>query len=453
MVNNSQKNILLISLDDAVAFWKYKTLLGEPLQTPNLDRICSQSTSFHSAYCQAPVCSPSRASFMSGLSPHQTGVTSSNSRYFDTVSPQKMWPSTLRDEGYHCVPGGKVMRGYRALPQEVHEAIFSTPYSEIYRKFSLAARASTYADGAPPDQISYGGRRGGLATTTEAGDKELYDNQVADSAIEFLNSYDQDGPFYREVGFQSPHGPWTTPQRYKDQYRFKRFRQPEDWAQGFDVKAVPEDLISPNIDISRNRFWRQSVRNYYSALSYADYQVGRVWDALKASPHAENTLVVIVSDHGFHMGERNWFGKSTLWEQVANVPLIIHDPTQSEGKTIHDPVALVDLGPTVMDYLGLPPIPDSPGRSLLPQLAGEQVPDRTVPTFFHGHAAVRKGKYRFIRYSTGAEQFFDLSQDWWQTKDLGPDHPDYAEIKQAHAECCQAYGMQLAPAVAALETT
>lgn len=451
MVHSSKKNILLISLDDAVAFWKYRSLFGTTLETPNFDRICAQSTSFQSAYCQAPVCSPSRASFMSALSPHQTGVTSSDSNYFDRVSPTKMWPGRLRQQGYHCVPGGKVMRGYRALPQEVHEAIYSTPYSEIFRKFSTGRRKRNFPKGQIPDHIAYGGHRDGLATMTVESDNKLYDHQVADSAIDFLASYDQDAPFYREVGFQSPHGPWTTPRRFKEQYNFKNIHQPKDWRAGFDSDGVPEDLIDPNIDSSRLRFWRQSVRNYFSAVSYADYQIGRVWDALKASKHAHNTLVVILSDHGFHLGERNWFGKSTLWEQVANVPLILHDPTQPKGQAVHDPVALVDVGPTIMDYLGLPPIEDSPGRSLLPQLAGARAPDRVVPTFFHDHAAVRSGPYRFIRYSTGAEQFFDLSKDWWQTKNLGSDHPDYTAVKQAHTHCCNAFGLHWQPNNGSLE--
>jgi arylsulfatase A-like enzyme len=352
-----------------------------------------------------------------------------------------MWPRQLRKHGYHCEPGGKVMRGYRALPQEIHEAIYSTPYAEIFRKFSTGRRKRNFPKGQIPDHVAYGGHRDGLATMTTDSDNRLYDHQVADSAIEFLTSYDKEAPFYREVGFQSPHGPWTTPRRFKEQYNFKNIRQPKEWKTGFDLGGVPEDLIDPNIDNTRHRFWRQSVRNYFSAVSYADYQIGRVWEALKSSPHAKNTLVVILSDHGFHLGERNWFGKSTLWEQVANVPLILHDPARPRPQVVQDPVALVDIGPTIMDYLGLPPIADSPGRSLLPQLAGEQMPGRVVPTFFHDHAAVRCGKYRFIRYSDGTEQFFDLSRDWWQTKDLGPQHPDYAAVKAAHAACCKTFGL------------
>ena len=331
------------------------------------------------------------------------------------------------------------MRGYRALPTEVHETI----YSDKPKKLRMGRQKNFYADGKIPDHIEFGGFRGGMATTTAQSDKDLYDNQVAESAMYFLNNYDQDAPFYRDVGFQSPHGPWTTPLRFKEMYNAQNFKQPKDWAGGFVENAIADEICGKTIDNSRIRFWQKSVRNYFSSLSYADYQLGRVWDALKSSRHAENTLVVILSDHGLHLGERDRFTKCSLWEQVANVPLIIHDPAQPAGQVVSDPVGLIDVGPTVMEYLGLPPLDDSPGRSLLAQMNWERDPDRAVPTFYFGNAGVRKGKYRYIRYSDGSTQLFDLSQDWWQTHNLGEGHPDYQKMKEAHAACCKEYGLDL----------
>ena len=123
----ARKNLVLISFDDMVAVWRYRTAFGPLLLTPNLDRICAQSTAFHAAYAQVPVCSPSRASFMSGLAPHQTGVLNSDRDYFDKIPPEALWPYRLRQAGYHCSSGGKVMRGYVPLPGDVHEKIFSDP--------------------------------------------------------------------------------------------------------------------------------------------------------------------------------------------------------------------------------------------------------------------------------------------------------------------------------------
>ncbi len=443
----AQKNILLISLDDAVAYWRYKAIFGIELKTPNLDRICAQSTAFQSAYCQAPVCSPSRASFMSGKSPHQTGVTGSDKNYFEKILPEDMWPYRLRQNGYFCSSGGKVMRGFVPLPGDIHKVLFS----DRRRRFTTDRRKMySGQEGDPPDtieRIEYGGFRGGLATLNETDDKWFYDHQVADSAKVFLNKHPVDKPFYREVGFSGPHGPWTTPKRFKEMYNPRFIKQPKAWADGFDENAHMLAETTQNIDTSKVKHWQKSVRNYFSALTHTDQHLGRVWDALKTSRHADNTIVILVSDHGFHLGERNLFRKHTLWEQVANVPLIIHDPDHPIAQVVTDPVGLIDVGPTVMDYLDLPPIKGSVGRSLRPQMQLDRVPDRAVPTFLHDNAAVRKGKYRFIRYGDGTTQFYDLSNDWWQTRDLGPDHPDYADMQLAHADCCKEYGLDLdAPA-------
>lgn len=434
MAANDRKNVLLISFDDAVAFWKYKTAFGEALQTPNLDRICAQSTAFHAAYCQAPVCSPSRASFMSGQSPHHSGVTDRYKQYFDRIPPRSMWPYKLKEAGYFCSSGGKVMQGFTPLPPEVHETLFS----DAPKKFRVDWQIP------PAIAIEYGGHRSGWAAKDEKDDTRFYDHQSASSAISFLKDHDGATPFYREVGFYGPHGPWITPRRFKDQYDLKKIKKPAAWRAGFDESPFMEANATTNMDNTRFDRWRRSVRNYFSALSHVDHHLGRVWDALKASPHADNTLVIILSDHGHHLGERNRFRKHTLWEQVANVPLIIHDPDQPVAQVVSDPVALLDVGPTVMDYVGLPPLEKSVGRSLRPQVNWARDPDRAVPTFFRNSAGVRKGKYRFIRYEDGSTQFFDLAKDWWQTRDLGPEHPDYAAMRAAHAACCKDYGLDVA---------
>ncbi|MCR8726252.1 sulfatase-like hydrolase/transferase [Frigidibacter sp. ROC022] len=442
MGRTAAMNVILISLDDAVAFWNYKSIFGEALQTPNLDRICAQSTAFHAAYCQAPVCSPSRASFMSGKSPHQTGVTASDKNYFDKIPPESMWPYLLKQNGYFCSSGGKVMRGFAPLPGDIHDTL----YSDRRRRFKSARRKRFYDSETmpgPDKQVELGGFRGGLATVNEEEDQDYYDYQVADSAELFLGRYSRDAPFYREVGFAGTHGPWMTPLRFKEMYRVKSIQKPEAWKAGFGESAFMELNYPGNIDNSRLKFWKNSVRNYFSALTHTDLHLGRVWDAIKASPHADNTLVVILSDHRLHLGERNRFRKHTLWEQVANVPLIIHDPRRPREQVVNDPVALMDIGPTVMEYLGLPPLADCVGRSLVPQMEGESVPDRAVPTFLEQSAGIRKGKFRFIRYGDGTTQLYDLSADWWQTKELGPDHPDHAAMRAAHAACCKEYGFDV----------
>ncbi len=436
--STAPRNVLLISLDDCVAFWKYKFIFGDELQTPNLDLISAQSTIFQSAYCQTPVCSPSRASFMTSKSPHQIDVLKSDKHYINRLDPEMFWLHTLKQRGYFCSSGGKVIQGYRPLPADLHKTFFS----DEAKVFSLWRRDRRLRSGRARSSVAettYGGFRGGPATVEKKDDARYYDHQVAVSARRFLQHYDGDAPFYREVGFSGPHGPWKTPAHYKERYDPGKLQQPADWANGFDPSPFMEATTPESFDRNNLAFWQASVRNYFSALTHVDHHVGRVWRSLKKSPYADDTLVILLSDHGMHMGERNMFRKHTLWEQVAAVPLIIHDPRAPVGQVVDDPVGLVDVGPTIMDYLDLPPLKDTPGQSLRPQVEQNRNPDRVVPTFYDESAAVRTGKYRFIRYADSSTEFFDLSQDWWQTRNLGPDHHDFPDAQAAFSACMHEY--------------
>ena len=433
-----KKNILLISFDDAVAFWHYRSVFGAALQVPNLDRICTKATAFHAAYAQAPVCGPSRASFMSGRTPYQLGVFDNSIEVFDVLPASQMWSVRLKEAGYFCSSGGKLHHNFKPLNRKDQAAIYSDGRKKFLDDMSLKP-------GAPARK--FGGHRGGWATTDPKDDPAYYDHQSASSAVDFLNSYDGAAPFYREVGFFSPHGPHITPARFKEMYDPATFIQPASWADGFPdddflSKLVPE---GDKKDLANLAYWRACVRNYFSAYSHGDHHLGRVWDALQASPHADTTLVVICSDHGFHLGDRNRFSKFTLFEQVAGVPLIIYDPAQPGGQIITDPVAMLDLGPTVLDYGGLPKPADFLGRSLMPYLHGQTDPDRAVLTIWHGSVAIRKGRYRMIRYEDGSTQLFDITTDLWQQTELGPSHPAYDAMLSSLIQTQQDYGQTTGP--------
>lgn len=290
---------------------------------------------------------------------------------------------------------------------------------------------------------SFGGHRKGWATTNPKDDETYYDHEAADSAIDFLQSYDGEGPFYREIGFHSPHGPHLTPARFKEMYNEENFTRPSAWNTCFDENAYCDEHMEQNqfLKSGDETWWRKSVRNYFSALSHGDYQFGRVWDALRTSQHADNTIVVILSDHGFHLGNRNQYRKTTLWEQVARVPLIIFDPSRPSRQDIHDPVALLDLGPTLLDLAGLPAFDESlPGRSLAPALSGNRDPNRAVPTFYRDNASIRKGDFRFILYEDGSTQLFDIKEDYWQINNLGEGHAMHAPMREALRASCEAHG-------------
>jgi arylsulfatase A-like enzyme len=217
--------------------------------------------------------------------------------------------------------------------------------------------------------------------------------------------------------------------------------QPESWITSDPMNEFADTYFpkSPPMANKRVRWWKQSVRSYYSAYSHGDHHLGRLWRALKNSRHADNTIVIILADHGFHLGNRDRFQKSTLWEQVAAVPLVIHAPDAATGKIVSDPVALIDVGPTVMDMLGMDHIKDCPGQSLSPIMNGATDPHRAIPTFSVDSASVMYKSHRFIRYADGSRELFDLSNDYWQINDLGRDSPIYSEISEQLDACYAQY--------------
>jgi len=416
----SAKNILLVSFDDAVAPWPYKDVLGEPLQLPNLDRLCSVATTFKSAYAQSPICGASRGSMMTSLLPHQLGIFDNSTFVFEKIDTGACWVFQLKQSGYFCSSGGKVHHkptlnsgDYRAL------------YSDDPQSFSSDLRM--------PREMrkrskSFGGSRKGRGALDGVDDDFFFDKQSADSAIEFLSQYDGAAPFYREVGFFSPHGPHITPARFKETYDHSKFKKPDSWNGYIADSPYVIENITENEEFRDNEYWQKSIRNYFSTYSHGDYHLGRILDALRSSRHASDTVVIILSDHGFHLGNRNLFRKTTLWEQSLQVPFVVYDPEFPTGREIDDPVALIDIGATVLDFAGVNLPQGTQGRSLRPMMHGERDPDRVIPSFYKNWMTIRKGDFRIIRYSENDYQLFDVKTDFWQLNDLGPDHAMFAPM-------------------------
>ncbi len=428
-----RKNILLVSFDDGVAPWPLKTAFREPLQTPNLDRLCEVSTAFHSAYAQAPICGPSRASMMTTMMPTELGIVDNTTFVFDKVPPETGWSHALKAGGVFCSSGGKLHHRYKPLARPHHHALYSDGRKAFADDMGLpeALRRRSKA---------FGGFRRGVGTPDGEYDDSFYDARSAGSAIDFLNGYDGDRPFYREVGFYSPHVPHITPARFKEMYDVANFQRPADWTGYVADSPYVQAAYAERAEFRSEDFWQKSVRNYFSAYSHGDHHLGRVLEALRASRHAANTVVIVLSDHGFHLGNRNLYRKTTLWEQSLHVPFVIFDPDSPVGRVVEDPVGLIDLGPTVLDFAGVAMPARRHGRSLRPCLSGARDPDRAIPSFYRENAAIRKGRYRIIRYADGSHQLFDVIEDYWQLRDLGTTHPAFAEMRAALDRCAAECG-------------
>lgn len=427
----TRKNIILITVDDGNAFWRYRDVFGAKLLTPGLDRIFDASAAFTSAYCQTPICGPSRASLLSGLAPHQTGVLDNYTSLFSVLRPEQLWQHRLKRAGYYCSTAGKVHHSFGPMPPHIHDVLYSHPA----KRLTLG----------PPRNVpvrKFGGSTGGAGTTDPAHDRLYYDHQSATDAVAFLQGYDGDAPFYREIGFHHPHLPLKTPELFKLMYDEGAFEQPQDWLRGFDVCDYPDLFMIENMDLRDRDFWRKSVRNYFSAWSHVDSHIARVWEALKASRHADDTVLILTSDHGYHLGDKNRFRKFTLWEESCRVPLIIHDPGAAPAR-IDDPVALLDVGPTVLDYADCPPLRGAPGVSLRGAVHGARDPDRAAPTFLYGNASMRKGRFRITRYQDGSSEFHDVEQDMWLTRNLAGKAPEYPQMRRELTDICARHGLHI----------
>jgi choline-sulfatase len=176
----------------------------------------------------------------------------------------------------------------------------------------------------------------------------------------------------------------------------------------------------------KNKQWRRAVRGYLACIHFVDHQVGRVLDALEKSPHANNTIIVLCSDHGFHLGEKQRWAKRSLWNRSTRVPLIISTPGRKKAEQCHRPVGLIDLYPTLLDLCGLPADKSLEGRSVTPLLRDTNAAwDRPiVTTFYKDNHALRSDHWRYIRYADGSQELYDLRVDpnEWHNVAADPKH-------------------------------
>ncbi|MFN7928633.1 MAG: sulfatase [Blastocatellia bacterium] len=273
-----------------------------------------------------------------------------------------------------------------------------------------------------------------------ARDEEQADWKIADSAIQYLRSAKADKPFFLAAGFRLPHVPCFASQKWFDLYPEDKLMMPPVKAD--DRSDVPDfawylhwKLPEPRLSwLEANRQWRPLVRSYLASISLMDAQVGRVLDALAASPFADNTIIVFWSDNGWHLGEKGITGKNTLWERSTRVPLIFAGPGIKANAQSAKPVELLALYPTLAELSGLPAKQGLEGHSLVPLLrnprAAWQWP--AITTHNQGNHSVRSERWRYIRYADGSEELYDHRSDPNEWTNLAKDKR-YARVMAEHA--------------------
>jgi arylsulfatase A-like enzyme len=409
VVNAAQRpNILFIAVDD-LNDW-VSPLEGHPQTiTPNFDRLADRGTRFTNAHCQAPLCGPSRASIFTGLNPSTTGLYLHVSDDMIKQANAAADASTFlthyfQQNGYDTMGVGKLL----------HKGAGANLLEEYGGHHDFGPKPAERFKYTPPP---------GTGTSTDWGaypsrDKQMPDYDKASYVVEKLQG-SHHKPFFLAVGFNRPHVPWYVPQKWFDLIDIDSLETPpylkDDLLDTPIIgQRIHEQPPTPTTEwLIEQDYWKEVVQAYLACVAFVDHQLGRVLDALESSPYAENTIVVLWSDHGYHLGEKNIVAKMTLYEESSRVPLIFAGPGIPEGATCDRPVGLIDLYPTLLELADLPANPQNDGHSLVPLLKN---PDARwgypALTFWGRHnTAVRTDKYRYIRYEDGSEELYDHSVD------------------------------------------
>lgn len=395
-------NVLVLMCDD-LNTW----LLDDPARytgeviAPNIRGLGESGVVFRRAYTASPVCCPSRSAFFSGVSPWRSGLyqNGSQSSRSDVLNAQPSMPEVFREAGYYTAAYGKITHGWD--PKESWDE-------------KIGHKRDPSPPGAPLMPLGRGENDWGVIHLDES---EMNDTMNADNAIAAINK-PRDKPFFIAYGTFNPHMPWYVPQKYFDMF-------PLDEVDPAPLNLDDLDDIPPlGLDKTSRSGWvkqlietgeyKKGVQAYLATTAYADAQVGRVLDALDNSPHRDNTIVVMVSDHGFHLGEKLNWQKNTLWEEATHSLLTIRVPGMTEpGGVCERFVSLQDVYPTLAELCRVKPPRPIDGRSLTPLLKDPAAPwDSTAITAHEErHITIRTAKYRYIRYNNEQEEFYDISKD------------------------------------------
>ncbi len=414
-----KRNVLLVMSDQHNP--RISGFAGHPLaKTPNLDRLASVGRVFESAYCTSPICVPARASVATGRYVHEMGTWDNAAPY---VGDPKSWGHHLGDAGYDVTTIGKLHfrnteddTGYpdQRLAMHIHG-------KGDLRGISHRAEGDTPIPGRGFNNI----RNAGAGES----DYTRFDRAVADEAVRYLAEEASDDPWALMVSFVAPHFPLIAPQEYFDLYDPadieipSRDRGPWDHPE-VDVFLAAFGITEPFTDDEI----RNALHAYLALCSFLDANIGRVLDALTASGHDDDTLVVYTSDHGESAGAHGLWFKHLMNEESVGVPMIVKGPGIPRG-FVPDPVSHVDLFPTFLDWAGVATEADLPGTSLVT----DPDPARTIMAEYHANGTigasfmVRHGRYKYIEYVDGPPMLFDLVADPDETANLAGD-PAHAMV-------------------------
>jgi len=395
---DDRPNVLFIAIDD-LNHWVGHLGRNSQTRTPNIDRLAASGVTFTRAYCTAPACNPSRASLMSGQRPSTTGCYINGQNWRPGISEDKLLNTHFFEAGYRVYGAGKIYHGAhdRGGDWTDYFAEDNTSEPKAHEKVSAVG----------------GLRFGPLAIR----DDQMPDYQVASYGLEKLKEK-SDQPFFLAIGLVKPHLPFTVPKKWFDKFPLESIELPphrdDDLA---DVPPAGVKMAKPNGDhahVVKSGRWKEIVQAYLASVAFCDSQVGRLLDALEASPYRDNTIVVLWSDHGWSLGEKSHWRKFALWEEPTRTVFAWRVPGVTQpGGVCNRTVDYTCIYPTLCELTGQSLPEHLEGHSIVPLLKNPQATWKFPAITTHGRKnhTVRSEGWRYIRYANGDEELYDETAD------------------------------------------
>jgi choline-sulfatase len=430
VVSANKPNVLFVICDDLNCDL---SCYGHALvQSPNIDRLARRGVRFENAYCQYPLCGPSRASFMTGLYPDQTRIHGNAMYVRQTLPKVRTMTQMFRNQGYFVTRIGKIY--HYGVPRNIGTGGYDDPESW---DSTINPRGRDKTDEHLVFSLrpgKYGGTLSWLAA--DGTDEEQTDGIAVTEAVDLLKTYaDQDQQFFLAVGLFRPHTPYVAPKKYFDMYPTDKLNVPSVPAGYLDTLPGPaRETLTRKKDQQNlsDDLARQAIQAYYASITFVDTQVGRLLAALDSTGLANNTIVVFTSDHGYHMGEHGHWQKTTLFENAARVPLIIATPGANRAGSHTTALAeMVDFYPTLAELCNLETPKYLAGVSLVAALNdSEQHPRDSALTQFADGYSLRTDRYRYTEWGEQGEQgaeLYDRQSDPEEMSNLAQ-HSEYGEL-------------------------
>lgn len=428
VIETSKPNVLFIAVDDL------NTWLGclnnySHTKTPNIDKLAAKGVLFSNAHCQAPLCGPSRASLMTGLRPSTTGIygmiddnkiRSENPATADIV----FLPEYFKQNGYHTMGVGKLFHNHAP------DGLLDESGGREKGFGPLPEKRFVWDGFGNSDRKTYG------RTSTDWGafpsaDSLMPDHQSVDWVIQRLNQK-QEKPFFMGIGFLRPHVPLYVPQKWFDMHPIEEIEVAP--YQSNDLNDIPSvglkinDLpMMPSTEWAKDSGeWKKIIQAYLASVSFVDNEIGRLMEALENSGQADNTVIVLWSDHGYRLGEKGTFAKHGLWGTATNAPLMFIAPNLPQGKIIDQPVELLSIYPTLLELCGLPSYERNEGRSLVATMQGIDIKEEhfAITTYGMNNHSVVSDSFRYTQYEDGEEELYNHSIDpnEWKNEAKNPEY-------------------------------